>query len=236
MRDPTLRSANFSGKNSLIRVTESFHLKVGRGPESCLKVTCFAFRAMDIPRHSENVMSPDDPAADRTLTSDRLLPVMYEKLRQLAASKMFRESGLQTLQPTALVHEAWLRLADSKPDWDSQAHFFGAAAEAMRRVLVDRSRAKSALKRQLTEDASVSPADEEPERDRILIIHEALKRLEAEDPKAAEIVALKFFSGFTSGEIAAMSRQSVRSVERQWTFAKARLFRIIQDELGELPA
>lgn len=168
-----------------------------------------------------------------TLTSERLLPVMYEKLRHLAASKMFRESGLQTLQPTALVHEAWLRLAGSKPGWESQAHFFGAAAEAMRRVLVDRSRTKSALKRQLTDEVSASLKEEHSERDHILVIHEALKRLESEDAGAAEIVALKFFSGFTSGEIASMLRQSVRSVERQWTFAKARLFRIIQDEIGD---
>jgi RNA polymerase sigma factor (TIGR02999 family) len=166
-----------------------------------------------------------------SLTSQRLLPLMYEKLRRLAASKMFRESGLQTLQPTALVHEAWLRLVTSKSDWDSQAHFFGAAAEAMRRVLVDRSRTKAAIKRQVKDDASTSINGDHSDRNHILVIHEALKRLGAEDPNAAEIVALKFFSGFTSEEIASMSSQSVRSVERQWTFAKARLFQIVRDDI-----
>jgi len=171
-----------------------------------------------------------DTTSHGSMTSQRLMPLMYDKLRRLAASKMFRESGLQTLQPTALVHEAWLRLLTSKSDWDSQAHFFGAAAEAMRRVLVDRARTKSAIKRQAKEDPSTSLNDDHSNRNHIVVIHEALKRLEAEDPKAAEIVSLKFFSGFTSGEIAMMLSQSVRSIERQWTFAKARLFQIVRDD------
>jgi len=165
------------------------------------------------------------------LTSQRLLPLMYEKLRRLAASKMLRESGLQTLQATALVHEAWMRLIASKSEWDSQGHFFGAAAEAMRRVLVDRSRTKSAVKRQATEEATAFLSGDQSDQNHILVIHEALKRLDAEDPKSAEIVTLKFFSGFTSEEIASMSAQSVRSVERQWTFAKARLYQIIRDDI-----
>jgi len=173
----------------------------------------------------------DGPFSSANLTAHRLLPLMYDKLRGLAASKMFRESGLQTLQPTALVHEAWLRLSSSKSSWENQAHFFGAAAEAMRRVLVDRSRKKSALKRQVIENEPDFTSGLPPNLNHILIIHESLKILEKEDPKAAEIVALKFFSGFTSEEIASMWFQSVRSVERQWTFAKARLFKIIQDDI-----
>ena len=167
-----------------------------------------------------------------SLTSEELLPVMYEKLRRLAASKLFRESGLQTLQPTALVHEAWLRLATSQSDWDSQAHFFGAAAEAMRRILVDRARTKAAVKRQLTDDPALSLTDEPADDDHILLIHEALTRLEAEDAHAARIVMLKFFSGSTSEEIAAMLGQRLRTVERQWTYAKARLYQMIQEDLN----
>lgn len=188
------------------------------------------FDANEMPQ-SGGVMSLSDLTSSGQLTSQRLLPLMYEKLRRLAASKMFRESGLQTLQPTALVHEAWLRLVTSRSQWDSQSHFLSAAAEAMRRVLVDRSRSKLALKRQITEDALQPSTHDHSERNHILIIHEALKRLEAEDTRAAEIVSLKFFSGFTSEEIACMSAQSIRSVERQWTFAKARLFQIIRDDI-----
>ncbi|MCW1884878.1 ECF-type sigma factor [Luteolibacter flavescens] len=173
----------------------------------------------------------DGPFSTGGLTSHRMLPLVYDKLRRLAASKMFRERGLQTLQPTALVHEAWLRLVSSKSDWHSQAHFLGAAAEAMRRVLVDRSRSKSALKRQTVEPEPDSSTVSHPHVDHLVIIHESLKILEKEDPMAAEIVVLKFFSGFTSEEIASMSFQSVRAVERQWTFAKARLFKIIRDDL-----
>jgi len=173
-----------------------------------------------------------DSAPGKGLTSKGLLPVVYQKLRRLAASKMFRESGLQTLQPTALVHEAWLRIEPSSSGWDSQSHFVGAAAEAMRRVLVDRSRRKSTAKRQLTEEASMRLHGDTAEQNHILIIHEALKRLELEDSTAARIVTLKFFSGFTSEEIADLLVQSVRSVERQWTFAKARLFQIIRNEMN----
>lgn len=173
-----------------------------------------------------------NPAPDEELSSHGLLPVVYERLRQLAASKLFKESGLMTLQPTALVHEAWLRLDTSSADWDSQAHFLGAASEAMRRILVDRARAKFAVKRQLTDDAAIAMNDDGAESNHILLIHEALKQLELEDSVAAQIVALKFFSGCTSEEIALILEQSVRSIERQWTFAKARLFQIIRDDLN----
>ena len=172
-----------------------------------------------------------EPTTNEKFTSHRLLPVMYEKLRQLAASKIFRESGLLTLQPTALVHEAWIRMTASKSDWDSYGHFFGAAAESMRRILVDRSRRKAVMNRNLNNEATNSADDSQSPPDHILHIHEAVERLELEDPDAAEIVVLKFFSGFTNEEIASMLSQSVRAVERQWTFAKARLFQIIQNDL-----
>ncbi|MDB6079256.1 MAG: polymerase subunit sigma-24 [Akkermansiaceae bacterium] len=168
----------------------------------------------------------DDQAADS------LLPLVYEQLRRLAASKMRNESGSQTLQPTALVHEAWLRIAgDSAGTWQNKAHFFNAAAQAMRRILVDRSRTKSALKRQPRHDLFVleSGAEIEP-GDHILMIHEALNRLEIEDADGAQIVILKFYSGLTTAEIAKMSNRGIRSVERHWNLAKIRLYQILSED------
>ncbi len=167
------------------------------------------------------------------LPSERLLPLVYDELRRLAASRMMGEMPGQTLQPTALVHEAWLRLEDgSGITWENRAHFFAAAARAMRRILVDRARRKSAFKRRTGERFPDPAADSLPERDdHILLIHESLARLEVEDPEAAEIVLLKFFSGLGSKEIAGMTGGSVRSVERRWTLAKARLYQMIREEM-----
>lgn len=166
------------------------------------------------------------------LPSERLLPMVYDELRRLAASRMVGESSGHTLQPTALVHEAWLRLeGGGEGTWENQAHFFGAAARAMRRILVDRARRKSAIKRQLGDPLADFSADRHPEQDdHILLIHESLARLEKEDPEAAEIVLLKFFSGLGSKEIARLTGSSVRSVERCWTLAKARLYQMIREE------
>lgn len=167
-----------------------------------------------------------------SIPSERLLPLVYEELRRLAAYRMLGESGSQTLQPTALVHEAWLRLTGSgEGTWQNQAHFFGAAALAMRRILVDRARSKTAQKRQggirlplLDENSFMEPDDH------ILMIHESLTQLEKEDPEAAKVVLLKFYSGLSSEEIARMLQRSVRSIERQWTLAKARLYQMIKKD------
>lgn len=173
-------------------------------------------------------------SGDDKLSSEQLLPVVYEELRRIAAAHMARESVGHTLQPTALVHEAWLRLTgDGGCSWVNRAHFFGAAAQAMRRILVDHSRRKAALKRQAgefniplddNEGIALEPGNH------ILIIHESLTRLEQIDPAAARIVLLKFFSGLGSDEIARMLGSSTRSVERQWTVAKAKLYQIICEE------
>ncbi len=166
------------------------------------------------------------------LPSERLLPLVYDELRRLAASRMVGEAPGNTLQPTALVHEAWLRLeGKGECSWENRAHFFGAAAQAMRRILVDRARRKSAVKRQAGDLDPLFPAGVEQEDDHILLIHESLARLEKEDPEAAEIVLLKFFSGLGSKEIARMTGSSVRSVERRWTLAKARLYQMIREEV-----
>lgn len=166
------------------------------------------------------------------LPSERLLPLVYDELRRLAASRMMGDPAGHTLQPTALVHEAWLRLEDGgESSWENQAHFFGAAAQAMRRILVDRARRKSAFKRHSGDRIPDPAADRLPEQDdHILLIHESLARLEKEDPEAAEIVLLKFFSGRGSKEIARMTGRSMRSVERCWTLAKARLYQMIREE------
>ena len=170
-----------------------------------------------------------------SVSADELLPVVYEELRKLAASKMSREASDHTLQATALVHEAWMRL--EKPGggrWDSRAHFFGAAAEAMRRILVDHARKKLAAKRgggarhEALDESAVEmavPADE------LLAVHEALDQLAEEDPRAAELVKLRYFVGLTMGEAAVVLGMGKRSAENLWTFARVWLHRVIRSEI-----
>ena len=168
--------------------------------------------------------------------ANQLLPVVYEELRKLAAAKMAQEKPGQTLQATALVHEAWLRLAGSdQQQWRGRSHFFGAAAEAMRRVLIDKARQKGSLKRgadqpldELHESAieSTAPADE------ILAVHDALDALAAEDATAAEVVKLRYFVGMTVPEIAEALEISPRSADRHWHFARAWLKRTIRTSLS----
>jgi len=160
-------------------------------------------------------------------TSEKLLPVVYEELRRLAAARLKNEAGSQTLQPTALVHEAWLRVSGIEmPQWESEGHFFGAAAQAMRRILVERARGKATLKRSLPDNPH--PDGEWMENDdHIIMIHECLDRLERSDPCSAKVVLLKFYGGLSSEEIGRIMGRSVRSVERHWMFAKAKLYRMI---------
>jgi RNA polymerase sigma factor (TIGR02999 family) len=161
---------------------------------------------------------------DPTVAED-LLPLVYQELRKLAAQKMAKETPGQTLQPTALVHEAWLRLAGSnRQQWRGRSHFFGAAAEAMRRILIDTARRKSSLKRgqdqplgELHESRIELPAPQ----DEILAVHEALDALAAEDATAAEVVKLRYFVGMTIPEIAEALEISPRSADRHWVFARA---------------
>ena len=141
-----------------------------------------------------------------SLASEELLPLVYDELRQLAAARMAHESAGQTLQPTALVHEAWLRLVtEGDRTWQNRAHFFRAAAQAMRRILVDRARHKSSIKcgggqeRLNIEDLDLAAATHD---DKILLIDDGLARLEAEDPSSARVITLKFFGGLTNKEVA----------------------------------
>jgi RNA polymerase sigma factor (TIGR02999 family) len=163
-----------------------------------------------------------------------LLPLVYEELRRLAAAKMAQEAPGQTLQATALVHEAWLKLAGSdRQQWRGRAHFFGAAAEAMRRVLIDKARRKSSLKRGDAPDLEEfhesriglrSPSEE------ILAVHDALDALAAEDRMAAEVVKLRYFVGLSIAEIAEVLGLAPRTVDRHWAFARAWLKRTIEEE------
>ena len=165
-----------------------------------------------------------------------LLSVVYDELRKLAAAKMARERPDHTLQPTALVHEAWLHLGgDNQPAWKNRAHFFGAAAEAMRRILVDRARRKQALKRggnlervdiDAVELLSPMPDDE------LLALDEALDRLATVDTRAAEVVKLCFFVGLTQEEAAKELGLSLATAERIWGFARAWLSRELRERTG----
>lgn len=166
------------------------------------------------------------------IASEELLPLVYDELRRLAAIHLADEDTRQTLQPTALVHEAWHRLVKGEErTWSNRQHFFRVAARAMRRILVDRARHKISLKggqraKHLNIDGLDFTAPEPDER--ILIIDEALTRLEKEDPDHARIVTLKFFAGFTNKEIAEAHGVTERTIERQWAYAKACLLKLIE--------
>lgn len=166
--------------------------------------------------------------------SEELLPAVYEELRRMAAVRMAQESAGQTLQPTALVHEAWLQLVgDGDRSWENRAHFFGAAADAMRRILIDVARRKATLKRGSGyERLNVDDMDlaEAGSDDQVLLINEALEELEKGDPERARIVVLKFFGGLTNQEVAETLGIGERSVERQWAAAKVRLYQWIQKQ------
>ena len=164
--------------------------------------------------------------------SNELLPLVYDELRHLAAARMARESAGHTLQPTALVHEAWMRLV--KPGdrhWNNRAHFFRAAAQAMRRILVDRARLKSSIKRGANPERldfeALSLAETTPD-DRVMLVDDALSQLEQQDPDSGRIVTLKFFGGFTNREIAETLGETERTVERQWAYARACLLEFMR--------
>ncbi len=163
----------------------------------------------------------------------QLFPLVYGELRQLAAAKMARESAPHTLQPTALVHEAWLRLGgDRQADWKNRRHFFGAAAEAMRQILIEKARRRSAVRhgggqRRADGDALDFAATEGPE-DRVLAVSEALQRLAVLDPEKAELVKLRYFVGLTIEEAATAVGISAPTAKRWWSFARAWLAREIR--------
>jgi len=171
----------------------------------------------------------------------QLFPLVYDELRKLAALRLAQEKPGQTLQATALVHEAYLRLVggEQTQDWDGRRHFFAAAAEAMRRILIDRARHKQTLKaggerRRLDLD-DVEPALEEENGDRLLTLDEALRQLEAEDPRKAELVKLRFFAGLTAEQAAAALGVSTSTAEKDWAYARSWLRVAIDRMSGRRP-
>ena len=173
-----------------------------------------------------------DPTA-----AEQLLPLVYDELRKLAAHKLANEAAGQTLQPTALVHEAWLRLSGGSgpTEFDNRGHFFAAAAEAMRRVLIDSARRKEAHKRGAgfqrvnLEDVDVAAKADDST---LLRMDEALEKLSREDPPSAEVVKLRFFAGLTTEEAAAALGISERTARRYWMFARAFLHDELQLSVG----
>lgn len=171
--------------------------------------------------------------------SVELLPLVYSELRKLAQSRMAKTPAGNTLQPTALVHEAFLRLVGSDdPSWNSRGHFFAAAANAMRQILVEQSRRKASVKHggdfRRIEDGEFEVETQTPPED-LLALDEALKQLEKTDARKAQIVTLKFFGGLTSEETAAALEISIPTVEREWRFARTLLYTQIMGR-SEKPA
>ena len=160
--------------------------------------------------------------------AEELLPLVYDELRKLAAHKMAVEPPGQTLQPTALVHEAWLRLGgDQQPAWQNRTHFIAAAAEAMRRILIERARSKHRLRRggdwQRVDLERVTVALEDAD-ETVLAVHEALDRLAARDPLKAQIVKLRYFVGMSHQEIATALGLAEPTVRRHWAYARSWLY------------
>jgi RNA polymerase sigma factor (TIGR02999 family) len=176
--------------------------------------------------------SGDSNGLKENLTPADLLPLVYEQLRHVAAMHMSRERAGHTLQPTALVHEAWLRLEKArKQDWQNKTQFFTAAAETMRRILVDNARRKQALRRgaglvpvQFEIDEVPAPMPDED----LLALDDALAELEGEDPIAAQLVKLRYFAGLTHHESADQLGMSRSTADRTWAFARAWLFKKVK--------
>jgi RNA polymerase sigma factor (TIGR02999 family) len=178
-----------------------------------------------LPCVPEPLQTIDPIGLGQAEAAERLLPLVYHELRQLAAAKIARERPGQTLQPTALVHEAWLRLsADQNRRWENRRHFFAIAAETMRRILIDRARRRRTREQAGFAEpdtdwesrlASATPADE------LLAVHDALEGLAAQEPLAAEVVKLRYFAGLTMDEASEVLGLALRKTERLWAFARS---------------
>ncbi len=176
-------------------------------------------------------------AAGESAATDELLPLVYDELRRLASKQLDREQRVVSLEPTALVHEAYLRLAGNANDqWENRAHFFGAAAEAMRRILIDRARTRKRVKhggdvRIFSLDSMDALNEERVEE--LFQLDEALKLLENQDPQKAQLVKLKFFVGLTTAGAADVLGLPLRTAERSWAYSRAWLYRQIAENAGE---
>ena len=196
---------------------------------------------MDTPGHPLPVDQSSPGHTSRQIegakTAEDLLPLVYTELRRLAAARMASQPPGQTLQATALVHEAYLRLKDSgRQEWANRAHFFSAAAEAMRQILVENARRKRALRHgggQQRVNIEDLPIAIEVDDDKILEVHEALELLNAEDAAKAEVVKLRYFVGLNHDEIAEVLGLSEKTVRRYWAFAKVWLYQHMRPKRGE---
>jgi RNA polymerase sigma factor (TIGR02999 family) len=176
-----------------------------------------------------NAIEQGDPSA-----AERLLPLVYEELRKLAAQRMAQEAPGHTLQPTALVHEAYVRLVDVEKahQWDGRGHFFAAAAEAMRRILVDRARRKHRPKHggdRVRVDLDDGCAIGNPPSNRLLALDDALTKLASEDERKAQLVKLRYFAGMSVAEAASVLGISRATADRYWTYAKTWLYCEMED-------
>lgn len=187
---------------------------------------------------------PNNPQPNVTLLLDamgrdpsaqgKLLPLVYDELRAIARQRLRNERSDHTLQATALVHEAYVRMIGSSDvSWEGRAHFFGACANAMRQILVDHARTKGAKKRgggMKAEALTSAEVADEGDPDLILSVNEALDKLRAEDERAAQVVELRFFGGLEMNEIAQALQISERTAHREWSFARVRLFQLLGEE------
>jgi RNA polymerase sigma factor (TIGR02999 family) len=182
----------------------------------------------------DDVTQPPGAGRSEPGAADQLLPLLYDELRRLAAHQLAQEKPGQTLQPTALVHEAYLRLVGADParPWDGRGHFYAAAAEAMRRILVENARRRAAAKhgggRQRVDfDGSLPAAEETPER--LLALEEALAELEKHDEQVARLVKLRYFAGLTHQQAAELLGVTRRAADRLWALARAWLHQRLQE-------
>lgn len=184
---------------------------------------------------SDVIRTPSGLEQGDSNAAAELLPLVYSELRKLAAQKIARENPGQTLQATALVHEAYLRLLNGEggQKWSSRRHFFAAAAEAMRRILIEQARRKNSLKgggqRQRVEFDDAAPAPSE-ERFDLLDLDEALARLQVEEPRMSELVKLRFFAGLDLADAAAVLEISTATAKRDWVYARAWLYGVLSAE------
>ena len=173
---------------------------------------------------------------DRKDAMERLVPLLYDELRALARAHLARERSDHTLQATALVHEAYMRmLGASDPPWNDRSHFFRAAAEAMRRILIEHARKRGRVKRggaRVRVDLHESHLTDEPDLDQLLALDDAIRRLDEQDPRAADVVRLRYFAGLSIADTARALDLSERTVKRDWTLARAWLYEALRDADG----
>jgi RNA polymerase sigma factor (TIGR02999 family) len=206
------------------------------GEDASLGPSSLSGKAMSDVTRVLSAIEQGDPSA-----AQQLLPLVYDELRKLAAERMAQEKPGQTLQATALVHEAYLRLVGGErpPGWDGRAHFFAAAAEAMRRILIDRARHKQTHKagggRRRLDLEDIQPVLEEENSDRLLTLDQALRQLEEEDPRKAELVKLRFFAGLTAEQAADALGVSTSTAEKDWAYARSWLRVAINRMSGDQP-